>query len=128
MKLLLDTHAFVWAVTMPERLSNSAAQAMRARDSQVFLSSATAWELATKHRIGKLLDARPLIDGFEVLAKVLRTEILPMTHKHSIRAGLLEGSHRDPFDRMLAAQAQLEELTVVTRDPAIADLGASVLW
>ncbi len=128
LKLLLDTHVFVWAVTTPERLSEAAAEAMRARGRQVFLSSATAWELATKYRIGKLPDARPLVDGFEVLAKVLRAEILAMTHQHSIRAGLLESEHRDPFDRMLAAQARLEELTVVTRDPAIADLGARVLW
>lgn len=128
MRLLLDTHAFIWAVVTPEKLSVTALDAMQASDRQVFLSSATAWELATKHRIGKLPQARPLLDDFENLAEDVKAQLLPITHDHAIRAGLMASEHRDPFDRILAAQAQLEDLYVVTRDPAFAALDVRVVW
>ncbi len=128
MRLLLDTHAFIWAVVTPEKLSGAALDAMQASDRQVFLSSATAWELATKHRIGRLPQARPVLDDFENLAEDLKAQMLPITQGHAIRACLMTSEHRDPFDRMLAAQAQLEDLYLVTRDPAFAALDVRVVW
>lgn len=128
MRLLLDTHAFIWAVVTPEKLSGAALDAMQASDRQVFLSSATAWELATKHRIGRLPQARPVLDDFENLAEDLKAQMLPITQGHAIRACLMTSEHRDPFDRMLAAQAQLEDLYLVTRDPVFAALDVRVVW
>lgn len=128
MRLLLDTHAFVWAVASPERLSGAATEAIRSPGNQLFLSSASAWELATKFRIGILPQAGPLLDGYESLAEDLTAQLLPITHRHAILAGLLPGEHRDPFDRMLVAQAQLEGLHIVTRDPAFDAFDVGVVW
>lgn len=128
MRLLLDTHAFVWAVASPEKLSPRAREAIESTDNLIFLSSATAWELATKFRIGKLPQAEPLLAGFESLAEDLAASHLAMTHEHAVRAGLLAGEHRDPFDRMLAAQAQVEELHLITRDPMFSAFNVQVIW
>lgn len=127
-RLLLDTHAFVWAVAEPERLSSAAVDAIRSSANQVFVSSATAWELATKYRIGKLPEAKPILDEFEALAQDLTAKHLPMNHAHATLAGLLPGEHRDPFDRMIAAQAKLEGLNVLTRDPAFKAFDVPVVW
>ena len=128
MRLLLDTHAFVWAVASPERLSSTASEAILSPRNQLYLSSATAWELATKYRIGKLPQAKPIVDAFEALAADLTASLLPISHDHAIRAGLMPGEHRDPFDRMLVAQAQIENLYLVTRDPAFGSFDVSVVW
>jgi len=127
-RLLLDTHAFVWAVASPERLSSTASEAILSQGNQLFLSSATAWELATKYRIGKLPEAKPILDAFESLADDLRARLLPIFHGHATLAGLMPSDHRDPFDRMLAAQAQIEELHLVSRDPAFGAFDVSVVW
>lgn len=128
MKLLLDTHAFIWAIASPERLSRRATEALRATGNQLHLSSATPWELATKFRIGKLPQAAQILDDLDSLAADLLARQLPITHAHAVRAGSLKADHRDPFDRMIAAQAQLEGMQVITRDPAFQELGADVLW
>lgn len=128
MKLLLDTHAFVWAVASPDRLSSTASEAILSPRNQLFLSSATAWELATKYRIGKLPEAKPILDDFESLAADLTARLLPIFHSHATLAGLMLGEHRDPFDRMLAAQAQIENLHLITRDPAFGAFDVAVVW
>lgn len=127
-RLLLDTHAFLWAVANPEKLSAAASEAIRSTDNELFLSSASAWELATKHRIGKLPQAELILDDIAALAADLMVRHLPITLSHAVRAGLMTAEHRDPFDRMLAAQAQIERLHVVTRDPALSALGVNVVW
>ena len=101
---------------------------MRATGNQLHLSSATPWELATKLRIGKLPQAAHILDNLESLAADLLARQLPITHAHAVRAGSLKADHRDPFDRLIAAQAQLEGMQVITRDPAFQELDADVLW
>lgn len=128
MKLLLDTHAFVWAVADPEKLSTVASEAIRSAENELFLSSAVAWELATKHRVGKFPEAKTIIDDIESLAEDLVAPHLPITSSHAIRAGLMSVEHRDPFDRMLAAQAQIEGLHLVTRDPVFSVFDVEVVW
>lgn len=128
MRLLLDTHAFVWAVADPGRLSKAAAEAIRSPGNELFLSSAVAWELATKYRIGKFPEAKAIIDDFESLAEDLVARHLPVTHDHALRSGLMTVEHRDPFDRVLAAQAEVEGLRLITRDPVFGAFGVDLVW
>ncbi len=128
MRLLLDTHVFVWAVADPERLSKAAADAIRLPGNDLFLSSAVAWELATKYRIGTFPEAKAIIDDFESLAVDLVARHLPVTHDHALRAGLMTVEHRDPFDRVLAAQAEIEGLHLITRDPVFGAFGLDLVW
>lgn len=128
MRLLLDTHVFVWAVADPGRLSKAAADAIRLPGNDLFLSSAVAWELATKYRIGKFPEAKAIIDDFESLAVDLVARHLPVTHDHALRAGLMTVEHRDPFDRVLAAQAEIEGLHLITRDPVFGAFGLDLVW
>ena len=128
MRLLLDTHAFLWWVTDSPQLSPAARAAISDPQHDVLVSGASAWEIATKQRLGKLsgvpqaslrFNELVLLDGFIQLA---------VDHRHAVRAGTFEVDHRDPFDRMLAAQSELERCTLVTLDPAFALFGTKTLW
>lgn len=128
MRLLLDTHALVWWWTDDGRLTRPARAAIAAPDSAVLVSAATAWEIATKHRLGKWPEVAALLDGFDANLRRSRFASLPISHAHARLAGSLDGDHRDPFDRMLLAQAQLEELAIVTGDSVFHQYGAVVIW
>ena len=128
MSLLLDTHAFLWWLSDDARLSKRARNAIGDPKRLVYFSPASAWEIATKHRIGRLSEARELLADLPgIVARTGFTE-LPISTKHAVLAGSLAGSHRDPFDRMIAAQAICESLEVVTADDALAILGARSVW
>lgn len=128
MKLLLDTHAFLWSVAEPEELSVKARRAIRDTDNELFVSTASAWEIATKFRLGKLPGAEPLIADFAAIMQGLRASDLPISRVHALHAGGYLQAHADPFDRMLAAQAELERMTLVTRDRALRQFGIELLW
>ena len=124
---LLDTHSLIWWWAEAGRLSTAARDIIESGD-RIVISIASIWEIAIKTASGKLSaiedfqrDYRPLMarNGFEALA---------ITDDHALMAGFLPGWHRDPFDRMLAAQAVIEDLVVVTRDPQLARLGCRTLW
>ena len=123
MNLLLDTRVLLWAIGQPERLDETAREAIREARNQVVVSAASAWEIAMKRALGKLrFDAD--------LAEVLDTvgfDALPVGLEHARVAGDLPEVHRDPFDRMLVAQAQVEALTLVTRDPVFAGYDVATL-
>ncbi len=128
MRALLDTHAFLWWIADSARLSGMARDVISDEANDILVSAASAWEIATKFRIGKLpggeavaLDVAGHIagQGFEELA-------IGVTDAE--RAGRLPGPHRDPFDRMLAAQALLRELPFVSADPVFDRYGVSRLW
>jgi PIN domain nuclease of toxin-antitoxin system len=127
-RLLLDTHALIWWFLDDARLTDRVGALLDDPKSVVFVSAASAWELTTKYRAGKLQDAAELAEQLLVLIKQWRFTPLPITVEHGHRAGLLPGDHKDPFDRMLVAQALIEDLDVVTADPALATLGARVMW
>lgn len=126
--LLLDTNALLWYLLQPALLSGPARQAIQAATS-LAVSAGTVWELATKHRIGKLPEAGPLV-AYGLLAALAAQAIavLPITGPDAERAGSHPAAHRDPFDRMIAAQAILRGLSVVSSDPQLAVLGAARIW
>lgn len=128
LRVLLDTHALLWWLFADRRLSRKAKGVVRDPDTTVAVSSATAWEIATKYRLGRLDSARPLVEDFAGWVVKAGFVELPVSSRHAVRAGSWEVGHRDPFDRMLAAQSQLEGYRLISRDPAFAQFGVDVLW
>lgn len=128
MRLLLDTHALLWWLFDSDDLSASVRAAIAEPENPVVVSSASAWEIATKHRIGKLPEAGNVVQRLPDYLRRGRLDVLPISLEHALEAGGLPGPHKDPFDRMLIAQARLDVLTVVTRDSVFADYGVPVLW
>ncbi len=127
--LLLDTHAYVWALTDPNRLSDRARSAIEAPSNVVFVSAATAWEMAIKYRAGKWPEAEILLAQHEDLTSRLGAQLLGISAADAIRAGNLDWEHADPFDRMLAAQSLRHHAALITRDVAFGDLrGLTILW
>ncbi len=128
MKLLLDTQAFIWGVATPERLSPRARRAMQDRANEVHVSAATAWEIAIKARTGKVAiagDPQRFVPD-EIAANSFSP--LPITIHHALMVADLPLIHRDPFDRLLIAQADLEDLTLVTSDAQIRRYGVRTIW
>ena len=129
MTYLLDTHVVLWALTAPARLGRTAREAIENRSSRLVVSAVSAWEITTKHRLGKLPQADVLLGGYGKHLDRLGTIRLSVTEDHALLAGRLDWSHRDPFDRMLAAQAMIESLVIITGDPAFAGCpGVPTLW
>ena len=128
MRLLLDTHALLWWWHEAPQLGGAARVAMADRNNAVFVSAASAWEIATKIRKGQLPGFEGALHAFthDVARDGFKT--LEVTVQHGLAGGALPGGHKDPFDRLLAAQALLEDLVVVTRDPQMAAFGCKVLW
>ena len=116
MRLLLDTHYFLWLVSQPERLSAALRADLASPLSEVYVSTVCVWEIAIKHALGRLQFPMAAMDATMQDAAFIR---LPITHAHAITAGALPRLHHDPLDRMLVAQAQIERLTLVTADCAI---------
>ncbi len=129
---LLDTHTLLFALYEPFRLSAQAQKAIEDARSTLYVSSASAWEIATKHRLGKLgapdLDIEPLLLDYAGQLRRLGAADLPITSAHALLAGSFEAGHKDPFDRILAAQARLENLTLISKDPALDAFGVRRLW
>ncbi|MCT0202154.1 type II toxin-antitoxin system VapC family toxin [Synechococcus sp. CS-603] len=128
MQLLLDTHALLWWLAEPELLSAPVLAALVDPSQQVFVSAASAWEIATKHRLGRLPSADIVLQEGWTLLEAQGFVALPVTWRHGLRAGSYALAHRDPFDRLLAAQAELDGLTLVTDDPALASFPCRRLW
>jgi PIN domain nuclease of toxin-antitoxin system len=119
LRLLLDTHVLAWWFADDRRLGGSARAFIAHPATQVMVSAASAWEMAIKHEAGRWPEAVRMLDRWEALLAEARFEALPISAAHGRRAAALAWSHRDPFDRMLAAQAQLEGAQIVTSDPAL---------
>lgn len=128
MRLLLDTHTFVWWLIDSPRLSFSAREAIADADNDTLVSAVVGWECAIKHRLKRLPEAERFLSRPDEVLRQAGMEVLPITMAHSMRAGSYPSAHRDPFDRMLAAQAELEDLTLVTRDSEFADFPVRTLW
>lgn len=128
LRLLLDTHTLVWWLTNERKLSVSAVATMRRKDAAIVVSAVSAFEIATKVRLGKFEEAREIDARFLELVEAEEFSMLPITIHHALVAGHFAAAHGDPFDRLLAAQSLVENLTLVTRDPAFATFGVTTLW
>jgi len=115
-RVLLDTQAWLWMLAAPERLAPASRRLLTKSDNELLLSAASAWEIAIKHGLGKLrLPDTPELAIPELMA---RTGVvpLPVLHRHALRVATLPRKHGDPFDRLLVAQAQIEDLAILTAD------------
>ncbi|WAC25000.1 type II toxin-antitoxin system VapC family toxin [Blastomonas sp. SL216] len=125
---LFDTHALIWWWNDNPLLPESIRRRLLDPFNIVYVSAASAWEIATKVRLGKWHEAEEAVELFEALCDRNGFELLPVSVTHGLLAGSLAGEHRDPFDRMIAAQAIHDDLTVITRDPALGALGCRTFW
>lgn len=128
MRLLLDTPALLWWLAGDAQLSLRARQAIADRRHEIIVSAASAWEVTTKHRLGKLPDAGPLAVDFAREMKKQGFTALPIAMTHAQVAGALPGEHRDPFDRMLIAQAREEHLALVSNESLFDSYGIKRIW
>lgn len=115
---LIDTHILLWWLFDDQKLDIDCGEIIRNPAHRIFVSSASAWEIATKYRIGKLPEAKELVEQYPQILHQAKFIELTITNAHALRAGSLEIAHRDPFDRMIMAQAELESLPVITYDTA----------
>ncbi len=128
MRLLLDTHTFLWWTIDSPRLSSNARGALTDFGNTIYVSASSAWEIATKYRIGKLPQAEPFVHNLSESMRKQGFLELPISMNHAGRAGLLKGAHRDPFDRLLIAQAQAENLLLVSNETLFDGYGVQRLW
>lgn len=128
MRFLLDTHALLWWLDGDSRLSPKARSLLGDENTTVFVSAASAWEIATKVRIGKLQGAVEVAERFSEVIGQQGFKSLDISIEHAKRAGLLPGKHRDPFDRMLVAQSQTEDVALVSNEKIFDQFGINRLW
>jgi PIN domain nuclease of toxin-antitoxin system len=128
MTYIIDTHVLLWWLFADKRLSRRAEGLLRDPQNQIVVSSATAWEIAIKHRSGRLDSAKHLVASYGAWLVRAGFAELRISSAHAIRAGAWDVEHRDPFDRMLAAQSTLEQLKLVTRDPVFEAFGTETIW
>jgi len=127
-RVLIDTHVFLWASRSPRKLSPAVGRLLADQATEVAVSSVVPWELSIKWRLGKLPDAGPILDAWDECMTGLEADALPITHRHAVLAGRLDWPHADPFDRMLAAQAIEESLPLISADHAFATLPDVRVW
>ncbi len=128
MKYLLDTHTLLWWLDGDKRLSAEARSCIANPENAVQVSAASAWEIATKVRIGKLPGAVEVAERFVSVVREQDFGLLSITAEHARQAGLFPGDHRDPFDRMLIAQSQLEGLVLISKERLFDQFGVRRLW
>ncbi len=128
MRLLLDTHAIVWWFSANRRLSSKARQAIADMSNDKLVSAASAWEIATKYRLGKMPSVAALANDFHNRIAGQGFDELPITVQHAFRSGSLPGLHNDPFDRLLMAQAISDDLVLVSNETMFDRYGVRRLW
>jgi PIN domain nuclease of toxin-antitoxin system len=128
MRVLLDTHALLWAAFRKDLLSARAQKLIEAPGNEIVISAASAWEIATKYRLGKLPLAQVLVEDFVPRLTAAGYVLLSISVEHALRAGRLPADHKDPFDRMLAAQAIHEDLPLLSNDAQLDVFGVRREW
>jgi PIN domain nuclease of toxin-antitoxin system len=127
-RLLLDTHTLLWWWNKDRRLSASAAAIILRSSNRILVSAVSAWEVATKHRIGRLPELKRTVDEFLPFVEDEGFELIGISPEHAIRGGSYQAAHGDPFDRLLAAQSELEDAPLLTRDAAFTQFPCKTLW
>lgn len=128
MRFLVDTHAFLWAVLSPEKLTDRVRSVFTDREAELLLSIATPWEMAIKAGIGKLEDGAEILDNFENRVTASGYRMLETSIKHTIRSGYLPRYHKDPFDRLLIAQALDLNVPILSGDDIFDLYGVRRVW
>lgn len=128
MRFLMDTHTLLWWFNDDSALPSSTRKLIAQPRNTILISAACVWEIATKFRLGKLPGIDELIADFNGYLARERFEVLPISTDHAMRAGLLPGPHKDPFDRMLIAQAQAENIPILSNDRAFDSYSIRRLW
>ena len=128
MRLLLDTHAFLWWLAGDEALSVAAQTAIADESNDVFVSAASAWEITTKHRLGKLPGVAAIVADLDATIADQNFIGLPISVLHGRAGGTLPGPHRDPFDRVLIAQALVDRLVLISNEQIFDAYGVARLW
>jgi PIN domain nuclease of toxin-antitoxin system len=126
--LLLDSHTLLWWILGHPALTPAAREAISETDNSVMVSAASAWEIAIKFRAGRLPEAGGLVTNFPIEMEREGFQLLPISAEHGIRAGLLPGIHKDPFDRMLIAQCQAEDMPIISNEAVFDAYGVRRLW
>lgn len=126
MRVLLDTHALIWWLTDNPRLSSPARGAIADPANEVLASPASGYEIANKERLGKLQGG--IAKDLWPALRAARIRVLAVSLEHMVTAGALPGPHRDPWDRLIMAQARVDQLVVVSIDPVFRDYGLPVCW
>jgi PIN domain nuclease of toxin-antitoxin system len=127
-RFLLDTHVLLWWLFDDHRLTALARSIIQNPANTILVSSASGWEISTKYRLGKLPQAEEAVSNLPSLLQRARMDVLPISIEHALAAGALPGPHRDPFDRMLIAQGQIEKLSIVTSDAAFKQYSVTLIW
>ncbi len=128
MRLLFDTHTFLWWDSEPEKLSARALELLRDRDNTLFFSVVSAWEIQIKLQLGKIRIELPLPDIIEGQQQANHVETIPVTLEHVLKLSEIPPHHKDPFDRLLIVQAIAEDLTIISKDPAFSDYPVKLIW
>jgi PIN domain nuclease of toxin-antitoxin system len=128
MRFLLDTHTLLWCFNDSRLLSPRARKLVEDGGNEILVSAASGWEIATKVRLGKLPTGEELVSELDRYLAQLGCDTLPISLDHAVRAGGLPGEHRDPFDRMLIAQAQMENLKIISNDRVFDSYRVPRIW
>ena len=126
--ILIDTHCWLWVMMTPEALNRSAADLISERENAFFFSAVSALEIAIKSALGKLNLPGPPAEYIPARLEDMAMKSLPVYQQHALRVGELPMHHRDPFDRLLVAQAQIENLPLMTADPVVAKYDVDIIW
>jgi PIN domain nuclease of toxin-antitoxin system len=128
LRALLDTHTLLWWILEDPALTRAARQTIAETSNTMLVSAASAWELAIKYQQGKLPKAGDLVSNFSSEVEHEGFQLLPISAEHGIRAGLLPGPHKDPFDRMLIAKSQAEDIPIISNEAIFGAYGVRRLW
>jgi PIN domain nuclease of toxin-antitoxin system len=128
LQALLDTHALIWWFSDNSLLPPTVREIIADTENTLLVSAASAWELAIKYRLGKLRKVADLVSDFSGRIEREGFQLLPISAEHGIRAGMLPGLHKDPFDRMLIAQAQAENVPIVSNEAVFEAYAVRRLW